>query len=322
MVKLSIIIPNYNNEKYIESCINSIYNQSFKDYEIIVVDDGSNDASIKIIEEITKKKRNIILIKQYNQNAAIARNRGIELAKGEYVLFLDGDDYLYDKDSLLYMIRKIKNNDLLMSNYKRVSENGTFLKNYIIKKDISKNHSSIIDKYAFASALPTNKLYRLKTIREKNIYFDNVDIGQDLNFYLKYLGVCNKVAIIDKYSYCYRVNNNGMTRTINYNLLDIVKSIDYVKKFYKNHDIKDDGAIDAVAFLNYISQMNKLTKVKHKKEKKFIYNYFNYFIKRLSIKKKYIKTNAVLSRSIKRYKIKQIAKPIYLSNFYGKLTNK
>lgn len=316
MTKLSIVIPNYNNEKYIELCINSILNQTFNNYEIIIIDDGSNDKSIEIIESIIKNKKNIKLIKQYNQNASIARNKGIEIAKGEYMLFIDGDDFLNDKNTLTNMINKINGNDLLLCNYKIVDENNKFIGSYHVTDEIIKDSNDIIEKYAFISAVPTNKLFKTKIIHDNNIFFDNVDIGQDLNFYLKYLALCKSVIVIDDYSYCYRRNNNGMTRKINYNLLDIVKSVECVRRFYINNNIKKENVINAIGFINYSVQMNKLEKYDQKRDKRFIYNYFKYFIKKLKIEKKYIKTNKKLKKAVKSYKLKKMMKIVFLSKYY------
>lgn len=317
MKKISIIIPNYNNENYIEQCIYSILNQTMKDFEIIIVDDGSEDNSIKKIKSLMKKNKKIKLIKQFNQNASIARNKGIEIATGEYILFIDADDFLYEKDTLLKMITKIKNNDLLLSNYKIIDEFNNFIDCYNVSNDITKNSNNNIEKYAFVSAVPTNKLFKTNIIHNNNIYFDNVDIGQDLNFYLKYLACSERVVVTKDYSYCYRRNPNGITRKINYNLLDIVKSIECVKKFYKNNEKGNENIIDAVAFINYTTQMNKLENYVNKSDKYFIYRYFEYFIKKLKFDNKYINLNSKLKKAIKSYHIKKFFKIIFLSKYYS-----
>ena len=316
MVELSIVIPNYNNEKYIKKCIDSILNQTFVKYEIIIVDDGSSDNSVEIIESMKKKNNKIKLIRQFNQNAAIARNKGIEIAKGKYILFIDSDDYINDNDSIKNMIDKIENNDLLLCNYKVVDENGNYKYDYKVGDDIITDGSNIIEKYAFISAVPTNKLFDMKIIRDHNIFFDNVDIGQDLNFYLKYLAFCNNVIITDDYSYCYRINNEGMTRKKNYRFLDIIKSVDCVRNFYKNNHIESIGVIDSVGLINYCAQMNRIEKYEQRRDRLFIYEYFNYFIKDLTIEKKYIETNKKLKRTLKVYRLRKNMKLIYLSNCY------
>jgi len=321
MTKLSIVIPNYNNEKFIGLCIKSILNQSFDDYEIFVIDDGSCDKSLEIIESLAKDNKKITIISQFNQNASIARNKGLEKASGEYIYFIDGDDYLNDVDVLDKMINKIGDNDLLLCNYNIINEDNKIIDSYEVSKDLIDNADNNIEKYAFVSAVPSNKLFKASIIKENNIYFDNVDIGQDLNFYIKYLACCNKITVTNDYSYCYRRTSTGMTRNINYNLLDIVKSVECIKKFYLSNgvDKKNENVINALGIINYSVQMNKLEKFDNKEDKKFIYNYFNYFIKKIYIEKEYVDRNKKLKKTIKLYRIKRMMKVLFLSKYYSKI---
>lgn len=94
MIKYSVIVPVYNAEKYLEKCLDSIINQSFDNFELILVNDGSNDKSLHILKDYAKKDKRIILIDQKNQGVSSARNRGISEAKGEYLMFVDSDDYI------------------------------------------------------------------------------------------------------------------------------------------------------------------------------------------------------------------------------------
>ena len=94
MPEVSIIIPVYNNEAYVQKCIDSVKKQSFEDFEAIIVNDGSTDNSRSIIEALIEKDERFHLINQENQGVAAARNRGIDQAKGKYLTFIDGDDYI------------------------------------------------------------------------------------------------------------------------------------------------------------------------------------------------------------------------------------
>ena len=105
--KVSIIIPNYNAGKYILKCMDSVIKQTYKNIELIVIDDGSNDGSWSIIQEYAKRNENISILHQQNLNASIARNRGIEVATGEYLIFLDSDDILY-QEAIEKMVSKIE----------------------------------------------------------------------------------------------------------------------------------------------------------------------------------------------------------------------
>ena len=94
--KVSIIIPVYNVEKYLEQCLDSIINQNLKNIEIICINDGSTDNSLKILKKYAKKDNRIIILSQTNLGAGAARNRGLAVAKGEYLSFLDADDFFYE----------------------------------------------------------------------------------------------------------------------------------------------------------------------------------------------------------------------------------
>lgn len=125
MPKFSIIIPVYNAEKYIRKCLDSIKNQTFKDYEVIIVNDGSTDNSLNILKEYNYK-----VINQKNSGPSIARNKAIKEAKGEYILFVDSDDYI-DKDMLEKINSKTKNNpDVIRYQMREVLEKENKINNY------------------------------------------------------------------------------------------------------------------------------------------------------------------------------------------------
>ena len=311
---ISVIIPNYNNSKYLKKCIESVLNQNYKDYELIIVDDGSTDDSVDIIKKYTKHK-NVIFYKQNNLNASIARNRGIELSHGEYLFFLDSDDYLHSNDVFTNMVRDIKNNDLLIGNYTCIDENDNVIDRYEINND-----KNIVDinncyKYSLISPVPSNKLYKRSIIEKHNIFFSNVRIGQDLNFYLKYLAFCNKIAIVDYDIYNYRIVNTGMTKTIGYNVFDIVKCFDEIKKFYdKNDNIDDyDKYISLVQLKHYEFQIGKYHLIKSKDFRKSLLLFYKYFYKKINTSKIYDKDKFnIINKKVRK---KLMFYPILSNNF-------
>lgn len=117
MIRFSIIIPNYNKGKYIKACLDSIFNQTISKskYEVIVIDDGSDDGSIDII-----KSYDIILLQTNRLMAGGARNKGLDSAQGEYILFLDSDDYLSESDVLEKLDAKINNEDIIYFNFSKI----------------------------------------------------------------------------------------------------------------------------------------------------------------------------------------------------------
>ena len=136
MPKFSVIIPVYNVEKYIRRCITSVINQTFKDYEIIVINDGSTDNSIEIAKEFPVK-----IINSPHVSVSEARNLGVKKAKGEYILFLDSDDY-WDNDLLKKLTKSLKNNpDLVRFQVRTVTDNNETKDYNLINKKMSTIYS-------------------------------------------------------------------------------------------------------------------------------------------------------------------------------------
>ena len=126
-MKFSIIVPIFNCQKYLTKCINSLRNQTYKNLEIICIDDGSTDNSKQIIEEFSKQDKRIKLITQQNQGVSVARNNGIKIATGEYIMFVDADDWLdFNTCEILYHILQNQNEIDIIWFQTRVWENPHF----------------------------------------------------------------------------------------------------------------------------------------------------------------------------------------------------
>lgn len=319
---ISVIIPNYNCEKYIKLCVESILCQTYKNYEIIIIDDGSIDNSVNIIKELIyeNSQKSIMLIEQYNQNAAVARNRGLEIAKGKYIFFIDSDDQVYDKFVFEKMVDSIEYADLLIGNYSIVDSYGDTIRNYKV------NNDRLVDvntkyKYCLISPVPSNKLYKKNIIEDNKIYFDNVRIGQDLNFYLKYLSVSENIKIFDYNIYKYRILSDSMSRKISLNIFDIRNSFDGIKKFYNNKKQIDNyyKYISLVELFHYSTQMEKQVICDDYNTKKIIYEYFIHNIKNVKLDKIYKDSN--FSEIQKKIIFKRYFKLLYLSKSYHKIKN-
>lgn len=315
--KVSIIIPVYNSEKTIIRTLSSIEKQTYTSLQIIIIDDGSDDNSYKLIKEYEKcSKMNIKIIKQFNQNAAVARNKGIEIADGEYVLFLDSDDTFYSDKSLQSMISKIGDSDLLINNYYICDNNYNYIYNDI--KNIMKSFEEQY-KYVNITPYPSSKLYNLNIIKKNNLYFSNVRIGQDLNFYLKYLLNVTKVSVNEDPVVKYNIQNNGMTRSKNFNFLDIYNSINEVKKYYiKNNKIDYfNKYIIYVGIKHFTGQMTKVSNYKNHYERKYIFNSINFYVKDL-IRNNMINYNKYIIKELIKYYLKRILLKIGLFNIVKK----
>ncbi len=280
--KISVIIPNYNSAAYIERCLDSIYRQNFSDFEVIFIDDGSNDHSIQVVEEYIKKNKieNLTVIEQYNMNASVARNNGMVRATGEYLLFLDSDDELCDGVlSIIGNIIKKDEPDLIIGNYIQIDSDSNNIGEVSYFSGLSYINSD--DKYSNLSMLspvPSNKVYSKQLIERERISWGNVRIGQDLNFYLKYLLCSDSIVTIDKPFYKYRIIDKSMSRTYDFKILDIVESMKNIRQFYrqKNKEYIYNEYLQVVELINYNVQLNKVKMFKKRYEKKIISKFLNY----------------------------------------------
>lgn len=286
MKKISIIIPNYNGGKYLNRCLESVLNQNYKNIEIIIVDDGSIDESKMIIENFVTKnpKVDVSVIYQNNMNGAVARNNGLNIAEGEYILFIDSDDVLAN-NVIKRELELIESSgaDLLVGNYEVIDEHDKLIEKRKIfgKNVIYSNNDEIFTNLCDISPVPTNKIYKTDIIKNNNIYWGNVRIGQDLNFYLKYLSKCKKVVIDVEYMYKYRITGNSVSRTYSYKILDITNSFDDIKNYYysTNNRLLYDKFIPNVQLYHYDIQLSKVRFFKKLSDKLFVLNYFKHMIK-------------------------------------------
>lgn len=245
MKKVSIIVPVYNMEKYLNKCMDSLVNQTLDDIEIIAINDGSKDASLNMLKEYERKYSDKVkIINQENQGISVTRNNGIEIARGKYIAFLDSDDYVtYDMYEKMYNKLEETNADIVVCDYEHfITDNKTF--KYInvvenIHKDNLYDDPSIINSIDYG---PCNKLFRRELFRDirflKNIKYE------DLNAILKAFLTASKITTIDESLYMYRINETGETRTINKKVKDILvilqDLIDYSKSINTFDKIKKE----------------------------------------------------------------------------------
>ena len=214
MDKISIIIPAYNSENYIARCIESVINQSYSNLEIIIINDGSKDKSMSILKKYEKKDSRIILIDQKNKGVALTRNRGIEVASGKYLMFIDNDDYI-DLDYIKEMHSAIENSDIVIGGYKRVNDN-----KILFKKNIKNIKFGIYENVA-----PWGKLIKREFLIRNDIKFYNYSIGEDIIFNLKLYSSTNKIVISKSTGYNWYYNSisvsNTSQKSFNENILNL-----------------------------------------------------------------------------------------------------
>ena len=173
MPKISIIIPVYNVEKYLAECLDSLINQTLKDIEILCIDDGSKDNSLEILNEYAAKDDRIKVFAQKNSGPGAARNLGIQHAKGEYLTFVDSDDWLKENAmEVVYNCAIEKNTDMLffsgINYYDEFYQETVFLKNVIVDKELINFENS----YRSCLGLPVStygKLYKTEFLKKNNI---------------------------------------------------------------------------------------------------------------------------------------------------------
>lgn len=235
--RVSIIVPVYNVEKYLVRCIESLINQTFKNIEIILINDGSTDNSLNIINEYKKKDRRIKLIDNKNNGVSCSRNIGIKQSKGNYIMFVDSDDWI-DKNTIEDMYNLLEKNgcDLVMCSYIREFLKGSKEKKVMLedkityeKKDIKKELlRRLIGPVREELANPENldsmgtvwgKLYRSSIIKANNIKFiDLKEIGsaEDVLFNIYLFNEINRAIFINKPMYHYwKGNSNSVTSKYN-----------------------------------------------------------------------------------------------------------
>lgn len=208
--KLSIIVPVYNAEKHLKECLDSIINQSLTDIEIVIINDGSEDRSKPIILEYASKDARILFIDSQNEGVSSARNKGIEIASGKYIGFLDADDYVDLKMfERLFTIAEKENASLAICDALVVDEKLKLEKRLKLKNEsvlVSDKATLVLDflsfKYDYAN---WNKIYSSKIIRDYNLKFDNkLSIWEDLLFNLQFITFANKIVTLNEGLYYYR----------------------------------------------------------------------------------------------------------------------
>lgn len=229
MCLFSVVIPVYNAENYLKKCIESILKQSFKDVEIILIDDGSTDKSGAICEAAAKKNKNIRVIHQKkNFGVARSRNAGIGAAVGEYIIFVDSDDYLFGGclEKIAKLIKTKAGTDLIIGKFKCVPEKGGgySLDHNYDKTAFSGNkpdrvvaHINVINRTGEAfSGVCWRYIIRRSFVKKNKIYFLPLKVHEDQVFAARVLCLAKSIALYNDLFYCYRTRPDSISRTINF----------------------------------------------------------------------------------------------------------
>lgn len=247
----SIIVPVYNVEKYLRECIGSVLSQTVKDYELILVDDGSTDKSGEICEEYASQDERIKAFRKQNGGAASARNFGIKNAKGEYLLFLDSDDFWNGEDCLKILKDTVKKPcDIVMFKAAKYFD-GRVIDSYgdYDLKTVEEASAGEIFRYMVKEhkqlASACNKMVSREYILENGVFFLEGAIGEDIDWSVRVFKNAKKVCAVNEILYMYRQNRCGsVTNTVSpeklNNLFNTIKS---VSDEYKQGESVFDNAV-------------------------------------------------------------------------------
>lgn len=211
--KVSVIVPIYKAEPWIRECLNSLKNQTLKDLEFICVDDGSPDNCGKILDEYAKIDNRFIVIHQKNQGVSAARNAGLKLAKGEYITFVDPDDYLIlSAYEVAYNAAENDNVDILQFGYRSFIDGQD---DHILEQNVSPN-GRVFNRDAFLRlrhpSFVWNKLFKADLIKKDNVEFSkSMNYCEDVCFSYMVFGRAKKVKIIPNKLYNYRKRTDGLS---------------------------------------------------------------------------------------------------------------
>ena len=238
MEKLTVIVPAYNVEKYIEKCLASLVNQTYKNLKILVVNDGSTDNTKQIIEKYEKEYENLKLLNKENGGLSSARNFGLKNTKTKYVTFVDGDDYL-ELSTYELIMKKIEEEktDLGIFNFKKV-----YLQKIINSKLDEKIYNKNFLKYLFSKSTEAdivvwNKIFKTDIILKNQIYFENRAYFEDTGFIFRYLYFVKKVSLVESPLYNYIQRENSITKKFNPIIINSCENTyKIIKEFYRENN--------------------------------------------------------------------------------------
>ncbi|WP_066165945.1 glycosyltransferase [Aliarcobacter cryaerophilus] len=330
---ISIVIPVYNSELYLDECLHSIQKQAIiENIELICVNDGSNDRSLEILSFYKTKLPNMIIIDQKNSGSAVARNNGLKVANGEYVYFVDNDDYLANDNCLNELYKIAKQNSLDILNFNHLILKNNSLKKFSINREnnkiyTGKEYLSTAEKGNITNT-PWDKLLKRSYLNEINFNYTSGVISDDAESLLRLFYDAKKVSFVNNYAYVYRIRPNSVMtgeKTEKY-IISTQKILETYAEFYSKE--KDKGIkrfLKSLIFNRLLSYYELILNNEYFMEKyinnyesyKSIYlnNIEKYFIKNEEIYlKKFKKSNSKLAKKLNiNYIVRRFRKK-YLKN--------
>ena len=239
MPKISVIIPVYNSEKYLAKCLDSVFSQSFSDFEVIAVNDGSTDSSAEILKSYSEKYGDKLkCIYEENAGQAAARNNGLKYATGEFIAFVDSDDYIAENAfQTEYDFAKENGFDVVCFGFMADNGNVLFESDYIRFKNLPTKLT-----YILSEASPCNKLIRRSLLDDNNIRFTEGIIYEDFEIMPTLALYTDKIGYLDERLYYYVIHENSTMRQPSYNkkLQSIFKVMESLSEKFGDTKYQDE----------------------------------------------------------------------------------
>lgn len=304
MTKVSLIVPIYNSQNYLEKCIKSLISQTLKDIQIILINDGSTDNSEKIIKSFDDER--IVYISKNNEGIGKTRNLGIDKATGEFLAFVDSDDYL-NEHFCEYMYQKAVNDDcdLVVCDFfeERNTLVGIKFKDF---KDTNLRETPELINYINLG--PCNKLYKKSLFDDKSNRFEENLKYEDAPFVVKMLVSANKIGKVNDYLTYYVIHSNSETTIRDKRMYDILEITDIIVNDLKKVNYPNDPLVSLAVMIltDYTIQQRYISDVKYRHD--FINKAFKYlnnldrkwrrcsYLKRFPSLKRYVKTSKLLTK--------------------------
>lgn len=233
MHKISVIMPAYNVEAYIREAVQSVQSQTYSNWELIIVDDGSTDHTLKIIQELAEAESRIIYATQQNMGASSARNAALDLATGEFIMFLDSDDWFADQYVFENCVKSMNSGCELTEFNACCYENGQYSQNFLLNKPISPQQSMRIkcpdNKYCAAFYSVWSGCFLRSIIEQYQLRFPIGLIFQDWQFSISYTTHCSYINFINEAFYIYRSHPTSTTRKMGMKAFDIFTVYNAIK---------------------------------------------------------------------------------------------
>lgn len=267
---VSIIVPVYNGEKVIERCIRSLVGQTYENIEIIVLNDGSKDHTMQILNKYEKLDSRVRVIDKPNSGVSDTRNQGLQLATGDYVQFVDSDDWL-PNDATQQLVEGMQQNcEMVICDYNRVVDNNIIVKGHIPEEGpISRTEFALYMMKAPANyyyGVLWNKMFRMDIIRKNELDFpQEIDWCEDLRFNLEYLQYVKQVYVLQKPLYYYVLTRGSLAQSRT-DLIDNLRVRNFLfeqyKALYESLDLYDENKLRIRSFyIDFARDKNKQIKM-------------------------------------------------------------